>query len=99
MKSRCGTDPRVEEISLQFDYPDYTGLDQLTSDGASTERNLGGHVKVPVGTIVYYEATTSIPVKAIFVEEYSRGRRTAVGSLGLGNRWREQARRPVRGAT
>ncbi|MCA8960119.1 MAG: DUF4175 family protein [Planctomycetes bacterium] len=66
--------PRIEEISLQFDYPDYTGLDKLSSDGASSERNLGGHVKVPVGTIVHYDATTSIPVgKAVFVEEYSAG--------------------------
>ncbi len=66
--------PRVQEITLEFDYPDYTGLDQLAADGATTERNLGGHLKVPVGTKVMYSAKTSIPVSnATWIEEYQAG--------------------------
>ncbi|MEM7262383.1 MAG: hypothetical protein AAF488_10375, partial [Planctomycetota bacterium] len=76
--------PRVEEISLEFDYPDYTGLDQLVGDGASSERNLGGHVKVPAGTEVRYRAQTSIPVsKAVWVAEYQAGGEAKVDRVDL----------------
>ncbi|MHC4936012.1 MAG: hypothetical protein ACYTGJ_07340 [Planctomycetota bacterium] len=51
--------PRIETISLRFDYPDYTGLDAEVPAAALE----GGHLKVPVGTLVSYEATTSIPVR------------------------------------
>jgi hypothetical protein len=57
--------PRVEEISLTFDYPDYTGL-ELAGAPRAIE---GGHCKVPVGTVVAYRARTSIPVReAVRVE-------------------------------
>ncbi|MFQ5654199.1 MAG: DUF4175 family protein [Planctomycetota bacterium] len=57
---RVRSRPRVEKIDLTFDYPDYTGLDDLEEATA----NLGGHVKVPVGTVVSYRARTSIAVKS-----------------------------------
>ncbi len=67
--------PRIEEIRLTFDYPDYTGLDD--APGATTAESLGGHVKVPIGTVVNYTASTSIPVsEATRVEELNRGGET-----------------------
>lgn len=57
--------PRVEEIALSFDFPDYTGLDE-----SGAPRGIaGGHCKVPIGTAISYRAKTSIPVReAIRVE-------------------------------
>ena len=51
--------PRIEDISLTFDYPDYTGLD----DGGGVRSVDTGHVKIPVGTMVSFVAQTSIPVR------------------------------------
>ena len=51
--------PRIEEIAVTFDYPDYTGLDE-----AGGIRSLEtGHLKVPSGTVVHYTARTSIAVR------------------------------------
>jgi hypothetical protein len=57
--------PRVEEIALSFDFPDYTGLDE-----SGAPRGIaGGHCKVPIGTVIAYRARTSIPVReAVRVE-------------------------------
>ena len=63
--------PRIEKILLSFDYPDYTGL----ADVATPTADLGGHIKVPVGTQVRYTALPSIPVaRAIFTQEWREGR-------------------------
>ncbi len=51
--------PRIEDITLTFDYPDYTGLDEQGAPPGI----LGGHLKVPVGTVVAFEATTSIEIR------------------------------------
>ena len=62
--------PRVEEIELAFDYPDYTGL----PDQPEWSRELGGHVRVPVGTVVRYRVWTSIPVReALFRRVWREG--------------------------
>ena len=50
--------PRVEEIGLHYEFPDYTHL-------ASTDEDAlvhSGHVKAPVGTKVSYTGITSIDV-------------------------------------
>lgn len=63
--------PRVEEIVLAFTYPEYTGLNELVTDGTIPDRQEGGHAKVPVDTLVDFEARTSIPVeRAVWVYEY-----------------------------
>ncbi len=60
--------PRIEEISLAFDYPDYTGLDQ-----SGAPRGIeGGHCKVPFGTVVSFRARTSIPVRTADLIESRR---------------------------
>lgn len=57
--------PRVEDVTLTFDFPDYTGLDQ----SGAPKGIEGGHCKVPFGTVVSYRARTSIPVRdAVRVE-------------------------------
>ncbi|MCI0651525.1 MAG: hypothetical protein L0Z55_06550 [Planctomycetes bacterium] len=62
--------PRIEEVLLAFDYPDYTALPDVVEPRA----DLGGHVKVPVGTIVKYTARTSVPVqRAQFRLEWREG--------------------------
>lgn len=50
--------PRVEEIELGYKFPDYMGL---SSDGDEALVQ-SGHVKAPIGTIVSYDAITSIEV-------------------------------------
>lgn len=72
--------PRVEEIALSFAYPEYTGMGRSGSsgegsrDGAAPPTMTGGHLKVPVGTVVTYRARTSIPVReAVRVEARRSG--------------------------
>lgn len=63
--------PRVEEIVLSFTYPEYTGLNRLVDDGTIPDRQAGGHAKVPVDTMIDFEARTSIPVsRATWVYEF-----------------------------
>ncbi len=63
--------PRVEDVELLFDYPGYTGLPDVTTPSL----DLGGHVKVPTGTVVRYIARASIPVSsAIFRREWREGK-------------------------
>ncbi|HIA27036.1 MAG TPA: hypothetical protein EYN79_02790 [Planctomycetes bacterium] len=52
--------PRVEDIELTFSFPLYTGLPQ---EGEETKQ-VGGHLKVPVGTGVSYSANTSVPLRS-----------------------------------
>lgn len=54
--------PRIEEIGLAFTFPQYTGLPQ---EGDSTTQ-VGGHLKVPVGTEISYQARASVPLQTAF---------------------------------
>lgn len=57
--------PRVEEIELRYEFPEYTGLSS-NSEAASVR---SGHVKAPTGTRVEFLAHTSIDVtRAVRVE-------------------------------
>jgi len=53
--------PRIEEIVLQYEFPEYTGI---SSEGEGAESS-SGHIKVPSGTRVRYQARTSIPVSRV----------------------------------
>ena len=54
--------PRIEEIELYYEYPQYTGLlSDLENPAVRT-----GHVKAPVGTRVKYRAKVSLPVESAF---------------------------------
>ena len=50
--------PRIEEIDLQYEFPDYTGLSASGVDAVVQS----GHVKAPIGTLVSFNARTSIKV-------------------------------------
>lgn len=50
--------PRVEEIVLQYEFPEYTGLSSARQDALVQ----GGHVKAPIGTSISFTALTSIGV-------------------------------------
>ena len=50
--------PRVEEIELFYEYPEYTGLFSDLENPAVRS----GHVKAPVGTMVRYRARVSLPI-------------------------------------
>lgn len=50
--------PRIEEIDLAYEFPEYTGLASDTEDALVRS----GHVKAPIGTIVSFRARTSIDV-------------------------------------
>ena len=50
--------PRVEEIELFYEFPEYTGL--LSDPVNPAVRS--GHVKAPVGTMVRYRARVSLPL-------------------------------------
>ena len=52
--------PRIEEMALQYEFPEYTGL---SSDGEDSRAG-SGHVKAPTGTRVNFVARTSIDVKS-----------------------------------
>jgi hypothetical protein len=57
--------PRVEEIELYYEFPEYTGLSS-NSEAAAVR---SGHVKAPTGTRVEFRAHTSIDVtRAVRVE-------------------------------
>ncbi|MFN0059706.1 MAG: hypothetical protein ACKVX7_14710 [Planctomycetota bacterium] len=74
--------PRIEDIAVTFDYPDYTGLDAAAAASgaeatAAVASSYGGHIKVPFGTIVKYTARASIPVAtALYFLEYQEGGET-----------------------
>lgn len=50
--------PRVEDIELFYEFPEYTGL--LSDPVNPAVRS--GHVKAPVGTVVRYKARVSLPL-------------------------------------
>ena len=53
--------PRIEEIVLQYEFPEYTGISSQGEEASSSS----GHIKVPSGTRVRYQARTSIPVSRV----------------------------------
>ncbi|MEM7165011.1 MAG: hypothetical protein AAF581_06070 [Planctomycetota bacterium] len=62
--------PRIEEIELAFQYPEYTGI---TGDSDFTAE-LGGHLRVPAHTEVAFRARTSLPVQSAVCYSQSRRR-------------------------
>ena len=52
--------PRVEEIELFYEYPEYTGL--LSDPVNPAVRS--GHVKAPIGTMVRFRARVSLPLSS-----------------------------------
>ncbi|MAJ28722.1 hypothetical protein CBD41_04830 [bacterium TMED181] len=62
--------PRIEELELYYEFPEYTGL--LSDSENPAVRS--GHVKAPVGTIVTYRARVSLPLaSAVRVESRPSG--------------------------
>jgi hypothetical protein len=53
--------PQVEQIDLLFDYPQYTGLEDIREDAS-------GDMVVPVGTVVDFEVTFNKAVVSAIVE-------------------------------
>ncbi len=51
--------PRIEQMTLSFEYPEYTGL----NDSGAPLTLDGGHLKVAAGTVVTFAARTSIPIR------------------------------------
>ncbi len=68
--------PRVEQIDVAFDYPDYTGIDdQLEEDG--------GDLIAPVGTAVEISVTFNKAIAAAHLEFEPLGEAEAVTELPL----------------
>ncbi|MFO1092016.1 MAG: hypothetical protein U0992_01700 [Planctomycetaceae bacterium] len=78
--------PQIDEIVLECDYPDYTGLDAISDRVRKVE---GAQVSLPVETMLAIRARANKPLVAVqlrcahFDLEFSSGRRTPTADATL----------------